>query len=391
MTSVQGYRSTQGSLEVVGLVTNRSESGVSFVQLEIEVLDANENSLYKGNAFAILEYLAPGESSPFALSIPEELPQAQRYRAAVVGYHPDVIERATVSLEHARLVVDDHGDIFITGALVNRNDYAVIVNSLGAATFDQSGQMVTAGTHSVLMRYLAPGQTGFFRVMMNGPQAGTDQIVQHTVYIDAQRSELQAEIPFTIVSSRDYLDLLGNFHLVGEATNRSESPYKINLLAAIYDAEGNVLDASDLGLPFAALKPGESVPFDFSHWGPLNTKEGWLETADHFVVYIDYYWTWVPTGEVFELTLEEQREEFGANEATFRGKVINNTGSPLGSATVVVALRDIQQGKVMATNYNFVYEELAVGAAYEYTVTIPLWDGFDRNAVQAVYYARGMP
>jgi hypothetical protein len=391
VNSVRGYVNTQDDLEVVGLVTNRSEFGVSFVQIEVEVLDSAGNSLYQDVTFAILEYLAPGETSPFNLLIAEELPQAQTFRAEVVGYHPDALERAPVGLEHERLIVDDRGDIFITGVLVNQNDRPIIINSLGAATFDQAGGIVTANAHSVLMRYLAPGQIGFFRVTMNGPREGTAQIVKHTVYIDAQLSEPLAEIPFAIASSRDYLDIYGNFHLVGEVSNQSQSPYKVNLLAAIYDANGNVLDASDLGLPFAVLVPGESVPFDFSHWGPLNTKEGLIETADHFVVYIDYYWTWVPTSEGIELTLQDQREDFGAEEATFSGKVLNDTGSPLNSVTVVVALRDAQDNKVIATNYDFFNEELAVGATYEYTVTIPLWEGFDRNGVKVVYLSRGTP
>lgn len=391
VTSLRGYVNTQGNLEVVGLVTNRSGFGVSFTQIEVEVLDAAGNSLYQGVTFAILEYLAPGETSPFNLLIPEDLPQAQSYRAEVVGYHFDVLERAHVSLEHERLIVDDRGDIFITGVLVNQNDRPIIINSLGAATFDQAEQVVTANAHSVLMRYLAPGQIGFFRVTMNGPREGTAQIAKHTVYIDAQPSEPLAEIPFSIASSRDYLDIYGNFHLVGEVSNQSESPYKVNLLAAIYDASGNVLDASDLGLPFAVLVPGESVPFDFNHWGPLNTEEGLIETADHFAVFIDYFWTWVPTSEVVELTLQDQHEDFSVEEATFSGKILNDTGSPLSSVTVVVALRGAQDKKVVATNYDFFNGELEVGALYEYTVTIPLWEGFNRNTVQIVYLSRGTP
>ncbi len=391
VTSVRGYITHQGSLEVVGLVNNQSDIGVSFVQLEVEGFDSAGNSLFKENAFAIMEYLAPGEASPFMLYIADGSLPVQDYHVAVVGYHPDVIERATVNIAHERMVIDDHGDIFIVGSLINQNDFPVIVNSLGVATFDSVGQIITANAHSVLMRYLAPGQVGFFRVMMNGPRDGTSQISRSVVYIDAQRSEPQPEIPFTIVASRDYLDTFGSFHLVGEVTNRSESHYKVNLLAAIYDSNGEVIDASDLGLPFAVIAPGESVPFDFSHWGPLNTKEGLLVTAEHFVVYIDYYWTWIPTSEVIELPLEDQREDFGDDEATFSGKVVNNAGSPLSSATIVVALKDIQENKIMATNYDFIYEEMLVGAAYDYIVTIPLWEGFERNALQVIYLSRGTP
>ena len=86
------------------------------------------------------------------------------------------MERATVRVEGVTFVVDDDGDLHITGNLVNKTETPIQISGLGAATFEDNGDLYTADSHAVIVHHLDPGEDGPFRVSMTGPESGTADI-----------------------------------------------------------------------------------------------------------------------------------------------------------------------------------------------------------------------
>ena len=64
--AVHGYRDELGSLHIVGLITNHTDRAVDSIEIEIEILDEGENSLYVETVSASLYTVAPGETTPFS-------------------------------------------------------------------------------------------------------------------------------------------------------------------------------------------------------------------------------------------------------------------------------------------------------------------------------------
>jgi hypothetical protein len=391
VTQVSGYIDTFDSLEVVGLVHNQTDRTVDMIEVEIQVLNAGGNEIYTDKTFTALDRLAPGEEAPFSLTVYEDLGgAASSIVAYVVGNGTiDDLKRASVEVTKMQMTTDEDGDIYVTGELVNENDYPVIVNSMAAATFDSTAQIVTANYQSVLNRYLEPGQSGYFRVSMSGPINGPDSIETYNVYLDAEQIEPSEHASVSINTTNEYVDVYGNYHLVGEATNTGETHYNVSLVAGVYDVQGNVVDAADFSLALETLAPGETAPFDFTFWGPLNYNQNLVRTIDSYNIVVDDAWTWSTDIGMANLSTLGNAREDGDDALNFTGQIINNTNGLVDSSVIVVFLRDYQSGDIVATNFDYDYEQLEPGDTYDYTVEIPLWTGFDINSVVVNYLVKG--
>jgi hypothetical protein len=381
--AVRGYRDHYGSLHIVGLVTNYTDRAVDSVEVEIEIFDANNNSLFTDVTYIGLSTLMPGETSPFAYWVSDDFPDADHYTAAIVGHSVSETERATPKIDGAMLTIDDTGDLHVTGLLVNNTDTPIEIRNISVATFDADENLFTAETiQAALVRHLDPGEDGPFRVAMTGPEDGTANISNYQIYIDAETAE-PAE-PYDLVISENnyyYMDAYDNFHLVGEITNNSDLYLSVSLVAGIYDVDGNTLDAASTDLPTFSLGPGETMPYDFSYWGPLNYKSGLIDEAASYTVQWDPYWTWESFSLHAELATQNNTNEVSSNRATFNGEILNNSGEEVASATVIVNLYDIETGELVATGYGGVYDALPANGVADYTVWIDIPADFDFDNV----------
>ena len=377
IVSVNGFLDTFESWNIVGLVLNNTDRIVDSVEIEIELFDTAGNSLYVNTTFVDLFNIAPGEITPFSYTVFEDVPGADNFVATVIGNSTTELERAYPDVVNMNMVHDDSGDTHITGEFVNNTDQAIEINSLAAATFDAGGQVLTANSYSVSIRHLNPGESGPFRISITGADTGTAEIDSFVVYTDSEFGDPLGPFGLTISDAYDYVDTFDNLHLVGEVTNDGDLTLNVNLVAGIYAADGTVLDASDISLPINALPPGETLPYDFDFWGPLVDSSGLLEQADSYTIQVDAYWTWETTTEQHVLSTQNDVNEFDDFGGEFNGQVVNDSGGPVDYITIVIYLRELATDRVIASGYDFIFDELADGATADYTVFIDVPDGFD--------------
>jgi hypothetical protein len=370
IVQVNGFLDTFDSWNIVGLVRNNTDRIVDSIEIEVELFDASGNSLYVSTTFVDLFSIAPGEITTFSHTVFEEVTGADTFVATVIGNSTTEIERAYPDVTNTSMVHDDSGDTHITGELVNNTDQPIQINSLSGATFDVDGQVLTAGGYSVSIRYLNPGETGPFRISLTGADTGTSTIDSFVVYTDAGFTDPLGPFGLTISDAFDYVDTFDGLHLVGEVTNDGDLTLNVNLIAAIYAADGTVLDASDISLPINALPPGETLPYDFDFWGPINDTTGLLGQADRYTIQVDAYWTWETTTELIVLTTQNDVNEFDDFGGEFTGQVVNDSGGAISNITIVVYLRDLATGQVVASGYDFIFDELADAATGDYTVFV---------------------
>ena len=388
--AVNGYRDASGSLHIIGLVTNNTDRTVDNIEIEIEILDANEASLFTDITSASLYTLAPGETTPFSYWVFEDLPDADSYIATIVGQGASEVERAAVNIEAVLLVVDDSGDLHLTGNLVNNTETPVEIDGLAAATFDENGDLYTADSHSVLIRHLDPGEDGPFRVTMTGPEGGTSNIDEYEIYVDSEATDPVDSYDLVFAETHfNYTDTYDSFHLVGEITNNFNEYLTLSLIAAIYDEDGNVIDAATTDIPTFSIAPGDTLPYDFQYWGPLNYKSDAVANASSYTVQWDPYWTWTSTSEYTELTTQNDANEVSSYQVTFTGEVLNNSNDEVEGATVIISLYDIENGELVAMGYGGVYDPIGTNQTAEYTVWIDIPADFDIDAVEYVITVKG--
>lgn len=386
---VNGYLDTFESWNIVGLVRNNTDRAIDNVEIEVELFDANEASLYKETTYIDLYSLAPGEVSPFSYVVYETLPTADHFLATVVGNGVTELSRAVPEVVNTRLTHDDSGDTHLTGEILNSTDQPIVVNSLAGATFDASGQILTANSYSVSIRYLDPGSSGPFRITIPGADTGTEAIDSFEIFVDAEVSEPIAPFGVTISDAYNYIDTFDNLHLTGEVTNDGTATLNINLIAAIYDVNGIVLDAADVTLPFSAVAPGETVPYDFDFWGPLNYAIGLVDEADSYTIQVDAYWTWDTTTELITLSTQNDVNTIDAFGGEFNGQVVNDSGGAISNVTILIYMRDLASGQVIATGYDYYFDEIAAGGTVDYTVFVDVPTDFDVNSAEYFVVVKG--
>ena len=386
---VNSFKDSFDTWNILGLVKNNTNRVVDGIEIEVELFDVDGNSLFLDIAYTDLYSIAPGEVTPFSYYVFEELPTADNYEARIVGSSVTDLERAALDVINTKLTVDEYGDFHVTGELLNNTDRPILISSLASATFSADGLIQTADSYSVAIRYLDPGDVGPFRVTMAGEGDPEAVVPDFDVYVDAEFTEPLTPYNVLIGDAIYYLDTFDDLHLVGEVTSNADIPLNLTLVAAIYDASGVVLDAASTTLAMSAIQAGETLPYDFEFWGPMNYETGAVDLADSYTIQVDGYWTWDSSVELIEISTQNDTNTFDDFGGEFNGQVVNNSGGPLSYVTVLIYLRDLETGEIVTTDYDFIYEEIPDGGVADYTVYMSIYEGFDVNTAEYFIVAKG--
>ncbi len=396
----RGYRDNTDSWRVIGLICNKTKDAVSDIELSVEVFDKAGKSIHKEeNKYAALTYVDAGEATPFGVEISQDLPDADTYEVTVTNSSSATLHRATVESQGVMMVVDDNGKVQLTGELVNNGSEPVAIHGLAAATFDKDGKMVSADYSDVLIHYLDPGKVGPFRISMNAPKDGAD-VKDYTLYTDVETTDTQdflmsAKDDLTDIS--EFFDVNGNYHIAGEMTSSADQDVTVRLLVTLYDKNGNVLDASYADDPFTSLAPKETVPYEFSLWGPVASKKGTYDAFEKWKIQVDPSLTFPTSTQMVDLTssVSDESNSFDTVEGTFNGTVKNTSGSDLKSIMIVVGIYgkkgEKDAGKLLTTGYAYAdfQDTLANGKSAQYTVYVPVPKDFDKTKYEYDLIVKG--
>lgn len=396
----RGYLDNTDGWRVIGLICNNTKEAVSDIELSVEVFDTAGKSIDKEeNKYAALTYVDAGEATPFGVEISKDLPDADTYQVTITNSSSATLHRAAVESQGVVMVVDDNGKVQLTGELVNNGKDPVAINGLAAATFDQNGKVVSADYSDVLIHYLDPGKAGPFRISMNAPKDGAD-VKDYTLYTDVETTDVQdflisAKDDLTDIS--EFFDANGDYHMAGEMTSSADKDVTVRLLVTLYDKDGNVIDASYADDPFTSLAPKETVPYEFSLWGPVASKKGTYDAFDKWKIQVDPSLTFATDTQMVDLTksVSDETNSFDKNQGTFNGTVKNTSGSDLKSVMIVVGIYgkkgEKDAGKLLSTGYGYAdfQDTLANGKSAQYTVYVPIPTDFDKTKYEYDVIVKG--
>ncbi len=382
------YKDNVDNLFVTGMLKNNMEQSAESIELFLAISDSSGKVVYTDTRYALITALQPGEVSPFTFGVYDELTDIGDIEVTVDDYTTDTVERVNLDMQGSKMFFDSSGDVYVTGELVNNSDTSVDLEEIAAATFDKDGNIITADSSSDDVGYLDPGESGPFIVYMSGPGEGTDIIKEYKVYVNSVKgSEDTYDIEF-VGDENFYRDEYDNFHLVGEVANHSNKILDIRLVAAVYDADGNVLDADTLDLPLSALEPEETCPYDFDFWNLINYDDDVAQMIDHYTVQWDPAWTWTSSSQVkLNATAEVSYDD---STATFEVHAENDSQYDLASAEAVVLFRDKNTGNVVATADDFSIDDIPAGSSVDFSIDVYLPADFDQNAVTYEVIVRGV-
>jgi hypothetical protein len=382
---VSGWADESGYWVVSGLVINKMDRAVDNVEIEVEIFDANDQSLYKETTYTSLWTLAPGETSPFSLSIYEELANPDHFVATIVGNGSADVDRGQVAIENTYTQTDEYGTMHITGEVVNTGDQPVIVENLAGALFDEAGELLSGYSYSYKIQYIEPGDRSPFMVNLYIPP-DTDPAT-FELYVAANVTQAIPVYDLQITQENvDYIDAYGSYHLVGEVANGGNEPLSFSIYGVLKNAEGQILDFSSGYIAFYGIQPGESIPFDIAGWSVVNYQDNFFDenTGLTYSIAIDPYSIWEGGTDYETLSSKDVAGTFDGYSAKYTGTVVNSTNTEYSSVVVQVALYDKATNQVVAVNYTYLSETLPVNGEGAYEMYIYLPSDFDLDSVNAV-------
>jgi hypothetical protein len=170
--------------------------------------------------------------------------------------------------------------IHLLGRIANTSDQPIVVRNVAGSLLESNGELLAIAPASVHASYLDPGEDTPVRISFLAADAAQHDGMGYEVFYELEASESLDDLSLKFEEPVDYLDPAGKVHLVGEVQNGSNIPLMLNLIAAMYDAEGKMVDAAEIEFIYAP--PGEAASYDFDHWGLLEGNSGPYLAAESF-------------------------------------------------------------------------------------------------------------
>lgn len=377
---IAAYQSADGAWEVIGLISNGTEIDVVDVQILVQSINGTGNVTGEERGATFINQLPSGGDVPFHASGFEDAGPDSQFLALVDQVRETELIQPELEIIDATLVADAD-QIHLVGRIVNHSDLAVTIRAIAAAVFDPD--LFATASAQVWIGHLDPGEDGPFRISI--PNHGRESS-DHRVYLDAQFTQLARSYPIEVTSVRSYQDQSGTYHLIGEVAHSHASALHTRLIAAIYDTEGDLMDAAFVD-PAPSSNSGDRIPFVFSNWGPLNSipeLEGQIES---FIIQWDPQWTFEPDVPASQLSIENVQIEPEQGGLIVRGAVNVQAHEQV---HIVAGVRDTTSGILQGVN-TFLLKEIDAGTQAEFEVFIPLEAGIELSSLEPFAMAWGMP
>ena len=398
--NVHWFKDSAGAWRVMGEIENKSNLVIGSLGTGVETRTKFDRQADQGEDVTANPLdLKPGEEAPFIAWIDRTIPNFDHFEVEVADcYLAQPAQRSQVDISSDKVTVDSAGQAEVTGEVVNPGTQTVLVNGLMAAVYDSKGSMISADYAQVTPRYLAPGERGAIRVMVELPPGSGAAISSHKFFMDvlvqaaASAQTLDPAKDVQILSH--YTDSGGHFHLLGQLTNSSTKPVMTALQAGIYStANSQLLDAGQY-VTWVPLSPGETLPFDINNWGTLNNLPEALsgeETNINVSVRLEPFLSWNTNTPPVKLLLLTPTQSIENDMAIFSGQVKNDSQNSITTGLVLMVIKQKADGKIVAVgNVQLPITDLVPpGAVMGYALKLPLPVGLNTGALQAEVTAFG--
>jgi hypothetical protein len=401
VTGVHWFKDSHGAWRVVGVINNASSEAVSKVVTGVETYTKIGQPADQGeDVSAYPDDLQPGAQAPFTAWIDREIPGLDHFKVEVDEcVIADPAERGSVKVRGGRMALDDAGTAQVTAELYNPGSKPILVNGLMAAVYDQAGALVAADYVNVATRYLEPGESGPVRASLDLPPGGAKRIKSYKFFMDAlvnQPNPLPLDVTNNVKIISHYTDKNGQFHLVGQITNPGPQGLMTSLQATVYtDSTRNIVADAAYINTWVPLQPGETLPFDLTGWGALNSTRGlWDQLAKQnaaITLRLEPFLTWTAAADVAQLSLVDSSVSINNQQAVFTGKVQNDMAGRINNGLVTAVVRQKSNGDIVATGGQHldITDSAAPGQVLDYSLTVQLPANVDPAAVEAEVTAMG--
>ena len=162
---------------------------------------------------------------------------------------------ADVLIENDQKYIDDNNLLHIVGEIVNYTDKPISQIEISATTFSSTNSKITTINSNTPSHTIMPGMKTGFDILFS--EKDPNVVSYYELNFNYKIASAKNQV-IEITSSEISRDSLDNLAIVGTITNQGEiTANMINVVATLYDRDGNVVTVSKTQTQPDFLKPGD--------------------------------------------------------------------------------------------------------------------------------------
>ena len=162
---------------------------------------------------------------------------------------------ADVVIENDQKYIDDNNLLHIVGEIVNYTDKPISQIEISATTFSSTDSKITTINSNTPSHTIMPGMKAGFDILFS--EKDPSLVNYYELNFNYKIASAKNQV-IEITSSEISRDSLDNLAIVGTITNQGEiTANMINVVATLYDRDGNVVTVSKTQTQPDFLKPGD--------------------------------------------------------------------------------------------------------------------------------------
>ena len=185
---------------------------------------------------------------------------------------------ADVFIQNDQQYISDDGSLHIVGEVENNSNVPLNQIKITANLLDKNGYQVNQVNGKPINNVIMPGMTGAFDIIVTDPNSYI--IDDYDLELDYKIAEPKNQV-IEIVSSELKKNNQGNFVISGVLENQGEiTANMINVVATLYDRNGDVLTVSSVQLQPDFLRSGDTTLFII----PIHEKSQSVHAIDYMLI-----------------------------------------------------------------------------------------------------------
>ena len=183
-----------------------------------------------------------------------------------------------IVVENDQTYIGNDGIMHIVGEIKNDSKSPVNKIKITATLIDENGKVLDTINGKIMSNIIMPGMKGSFDIITN--ENNIDSVLDYNLGFEYKLAAPKNQV-IEIVSSEMKRDQLNNLIISGTIENNGEiTANMINVVATLYDRDGNVLTVSKIQIQPDFLRAGESSHFIV----PIYEKSQSIEAVDYSIV-----------------------------------------------------------------------------------------------------------
>ena len=184
---------------------------------------------------------------------------------------------ADVLIENDQKYIDDDNLLHIVGEIVNYTDKPISQIEISATTFSSTNSKISTINSNTPSHTIMPGMKAGFDILF--PEKDPSFVSYYELNFNYKIASAKNQV-IEITSSEISRDSLDNLAIIGTITNQGEiTANMINVVATLYDRDGNVVTVSKTQTQPDFLKPGDENFFLM----PIFDKKQALNVVDYTI------------------------------------------------------------------------------------------------------------